>query len=132
MAQDVNVRGARVTIRHPFAPLGLGIITLGIYTLVWYYKINRETRDLGEQVEPAVSVLAITLGAFLIVPPFVSLYKTAERIRRVQGREFGTGGDISGVIALVLGIIPIASLFLAAYLQSGLNRVSERYITVPV
>ncbi|NDL55890.1 hypothetical protein [Phytoactinopolyspora mesophila] len=38
----------------------------------------------------------------------------------------------SGVVALLLGIVPIANLFLAAYLQSGLNRVSERHIVVPV
>ncbi len=39
--------GVYVRERH-FAPLGLGIITLGIYPLVWWYKINREMRDLGE------------------------------------------------------------------------------------
>jgi drug/metabolite transporter (DMT)-like permease len=132
MATDVNVRGADVRIRHPFAPLGLSIITLGIYGVVWYYKINREARDLGEQVDPWISVLAVTLGAFLIVPPFVSVYNTGERIRRVQAREFETTGHVSGIVSLLLATIPIASLFWAAYLHGGFNRVSERYVTVTV
>jgi hypothetical protein len=47
------------------------LITLGIYHLVWWYKINREARDLdaGIEVSPAVSVVAITIGALIVVPP---------------------------------------------------------------
>jgi hypothetical protein len=54
------------------------LVTLGIYHLVWWYKINREARDLDVDivVSPAVSVVAITIGALIIVPPWVSVYKT--------------------------------------------------------
>src|SRR5680860_1041852 len=78
--------GATVKVRHPLAPLGLAIVTLGIYQLVWYYKINAELRSQGENVSPGVALLAVSLGIVLIIPPFVSLYNTAERIRRVQER----------------------------------------------
>lgn len=47
------------------------LITLGIYHLVWYYKVNREAQDFDQRIEvnPAMAVLAITLGWLVIVPP---------------------------------------------------------------
>ena len=54
--------------------LGLSLITLGIYFFFWWYFINREMRDLGQArgvdlgQNPANSVLAITIGALIIVP----------------------------------------------------------------
>jgi hypothetical protein len=125
MARTVTLNGQTVKVRHPLAPLGLGIITLGIYTLVWYYLINDEMRRQGEDVSPGVALLAITLGIFLIIPPFVSIYNTAERIRRTQERN-GVTDPISPVLALILLFIPIVSAFQTAYLQAGLNRAWER------
>jgi Kef-type K+ transport system membrane component KefB len=125
MARDIVIDGSNVKVRHPLAPLGLGIITLGVYPLVWYFKINSELRSQGEDVSPGVALLAITLGAFLIVPPFVSMYNTGERIRRVQERK-GVDSPISAVLALVLLFIPIVNAFQSAYLQAGLNRAWER------
>jgi Kef-type K+ transport system membrane component KefB len=125
MARDIVIDGSNVKVRHPLAPLGLGIITLGVYPLVWYFKINSELRSQGEDVSPGMALLAITLGAFLIVPPFVSMYNTAERIRRVQERK-GVDSPISAVLALVLLFIPVANAFQSAYLQAALNRAWER------
>jgi hypothetical protein len=117
--------GIAVKVRHPLAPLGLAILTLGIYPLVWYYKINAELRSQGEDVSPGMALLAVTLGAVLIVPPFVSLYNTAERIRRVQERA-GVTSTINPVLALVLLFIPLVNIFQTAYLQSALNAAWER------
>lgn len=125
MARHVSLNGSNVKIHHPLAPLGLGIITLGIYSIVWYYLVNAELRSQGEKVSPGVAVLAVTLGVFLIVPPFVSMYNTAERIRRVQERN-GVDGPINAVLAILLLFIPIANAFQTAYLQAGLNRAWER------
>jgi hypothetical protein len=117
--------GATVKVRHPLAPLGLAIVTLGIYQLVWYYKINAELRSQGEDVNPGMALLAVSLGLVLIVPPLVSLYNTAERIRRVQERA-GVNSTISPVLALVLLFIPLANMFQTAYMQSALNAAWER------
>jgi Domain of unknown function (DUF4234) len=38
----------RVKIRNPWAVALLPLITLGIYHLVWWYRINRELHDYGE------------------------------------------------------------------------------------
>jgi uncharacterized protein DUF4234 len=67
-----------------------GVITLGIYFFVWYYKVNREARDFDSRIEvnPAVSVIAVLFGWIIIVPPFVSIYRTGERIATMQrGRD---------------------------------------------
>jgi hypothetical protein len=80
MAYELSAGGANVKIRRAWAPIGLGIITLGIYDVVWYYKINREMRHFGAvsndralaATNPVASVLAVTLGALIVVPAIVS------------------------------------------------------------
>ena len=97
--------GARAKRREPGLVLLWTWVTLGIYNLVWYYKINRELRDFGRakndeelgSSSPGLSLLAVTLGAFLIVPPFVSWWKCTRRIERAQ--------EIAGVNPLSFGLI---------------------------
>jgi Domain of unknown function (DUF4234) len=81
-------------------------LTLGIYHFVWWYKINREARDLDARIEvsPGLSVVAITLGALILVPPFVSIYRTGERIGRMQAAA-GMQVSCSGVIGLIASFI---------------------------
>ncbi len=97
------------------------LITLGIYYLVWWYKINSEARDFDETIEvnPVLSLLAVSIGAIIIVPPFVSLYRTGLRIAQMQGRA-GLQPSCNGWIGLVLGFV--ASLQ-ALYYQSELNTI---------
>jgi hypothetical protein len=85
--------------RSPAAVLGLSIITLGIYFLVWYYKINDEIRrhDPDIKVTPGWAVVAMMF-------PFANLvsgYSTAARIRQMQLDDDATN-TISPVVALLL------------------------------
>lgn len=92
--------------RSPASVLGLSIITLGIYYLVWYYKINSEIRrhDPDIKVSPGWAVAAISVGAILLfIPPLVSSYTTAARIRQMQ-LDDGATQTISPVVALLLHI----------------------------
>jgi Domain of unknown function (DUF4234) len=96
------------------------LITLGIYHLVWWFKINRETSDLDSEIEvrPGIAVIAITLGALIIVPPWVSIFKTGDRIGRMQVAA-GLPASCSGVLGLV------ASFFFGLhtlYYQNELNK----------
>ncbi len=97
------------------------LITLGIYRIVWWYKINREARDLDQRiiVSPGLAVLAITLGAFIIVPPFVSIYKTGERIGQMQAAA-GLAASCTGVLGLVCSFVFGLD---ALYYQSELNKI---------
>jgi hypothetical protein len=92
--------------RSPASVLGLSIITFGIYYLVWYYKINNEIRhhDPDIKVSPGWAVAAISIGAILFfIPPLVSSYTTAARIRQMQLDDRATQ-TISPVVALLLHI----------------------------
>ncbi|MCC7077384.1 MAG: DUF4234 domain-containing protein [Acidimicrobiia bacterium] len=124
MAEDFTLDGVPYRKRHPWAPLGLGLVTFGIYMYVWWYKINRELRDYrhGDN-EPVVSLMAILFGWIVIVPPFVSVWNTAKRIGEAQEKASGALPRISPPVALLLAIIPIVGLFFGYYLQSQLNEV---------
>jgi hypothetical protein len=121
-----------VKARNPWAVFGLGLITFGIYNIVLYYKVNREMRDFGRArgdfelatSQPGNSVLAVTLGGLLIVPPFVSMHRTAKRIARVQDMAGSTKRINVGIVwLLIIGgmLILVPALFLYFYLQSQLN-----------
>lgn len=128
MAQSVQIApGAGFAkVRNPWAVLGLSLITLGIYYVFWWYFINREMRDVGHAngvdlgQSPGTSVLAVTIGAFVIIPPFVSVWKTGRRMEGTQ-RTVGVSGG-SGPLFFVLHIIPIVSLFAPVYMQMELNK----------
>jgi len=128
MAQQVSIPGANSTakIRSPFAPALLPFITLFIYLFCWWYFINRELRDLGQARgsselgdSPTKSVLAITLGAIIIVPAIWSHVTTFQRIQRAQ-RLVGLE-PINSWIGLILYVVLSPAFY--AYMQSGLNNV---------
>jgi len=127
MAETVTIApgGGTAKIRHPWGVLGLMIITIGIYYLFWWYFINREMRDLGRArnvdlgSSPGMSVVAITIGGIIIVPPFVSVWNTGRRMEGTQ-RAVGVSGG-SGPLFFVMSIIPIVSLFSPVYMQGNLN-----------
>jgi hypothetical protein len=134
MAYDVNAGGALVTIRSPWAPLGLGLLTLGLYGWVWYYKVNREAQQYGRArgdrelaaSSPATSLLAVTVGARLIVPAFASLIGTTRRVQRVEhiaGRD-----PVSTGLMVALMLIPFAGLAVAPLLQRHLNGAWQQHL----
>jgi len=105
------------------------LITLGIYFFVWYYKVNREARDLDSRIEvnPAVSVLAVLFGWIIIVPPFVSIYRTGERIAEMQ-RAAGLRPTCIPIVGLLLTFVfHLDSL----YYQYELNRIWAHYGNPP-
>jgi hypothetical protein len=73
-------------------------------------------------VEPVLSLLAIAIGWIIIVPPFVSIYRTGERIAQMQ-EDAGMERSCNGWIGLVLSFF--ASLH-SLYYQYELNRIWAR------
>ncbi len=133
MAQVVRIRetSAQAKIRHPLAAFGLVFLTLGIYYFVWYYKINRELRDLGRATgdeerlgrSPLSSLLAVTVGWLIIVPPFVSFYRTFKRIEAAQETS-GTPQRVNVWLGFILYLIGLLVLPVEViYAQSELNAV---------
>jgi hypothetical protein len=106
MAEPIQIQGSdtEAKLRNPLGIVGLTIVTFGIYGIFWYYFLNnemakfgaaRDTDELGDS--PGTSVLAVTLGALIIVPAFVSIYhfwqrlNAGERLTRLSGMEAGLG-----------------------------------------
>jgi hypothetical protein len=106
--------------RNPVAVWLLSLITLDIYFLVWYYKINKEARayDATINVNPAVAVLAIIPGGLILVPELVSLFNTGERMKQLQ-QSSGAQPSSSGILFLILMLIFGVGII---YLQSEINK----------
>jgi Domain of unknown function (DUF4234) len=130
MAQIVNISGQQYKRRNIVAVWLLAglfaVFTLDIYFFVWYYRINDESRRYlnDPSIKPVLSLLAVLLGWIVIVPPFVSIYRTAGRIRRMQ-RQAGLTNVATPWIALVLAFV--FSLH-TLYLQNALNDIWDRYL----
>ena len=105
------------------------LVTLGVYFFVWYYKINRETREFDTRIEvnPAGALLAVLLGWIIIVPPFISIFRTGERIAQMQ-RSAGLQPTCNSWIGLLLTFIFRLETL---YYQLELNRVWDRYHNPP-
>jgi hypothetical protein len=124
LAEQLQVRGTTVKIRNPFLVFLWSLVTLGIYYVVWYYKINRELRDAaGVDVSPVVAIVAITIGWLVIVPPFFSWYRTFERIVQAQ-RGVGHTSEASPILGFILYVIAVFFLPVEViYAQDELNKV---------
>lgn len=105
--------------RNPWGVFLLSIVTLGVYHIVWWYKTNNEMKNYGVANDPLLATLAITLGAFVIVPAFVSVYRTADRIKMAQ-EQAGATERMVPVLGLLLFLV--VSGFAAVYYQSQLNK----------
>jgi hypothetical protein len=134
VAEEVAIRGsgAVAKLRNPVGVLLLGIITLGIYHLYWWYAINREMADLGRARgtdrlgdSPVMSLLAVTLGAIVLIPAIVSFWRTCKRVETAQELELGDN-NFSPVLMVVLTILVITSFLVGPLMQSNLNQVWRR------
>jgi Domain of unknown function (DUF4234) len=131
MAEEIAIRGSNYPAkeRHPLGPIGLSIITLGIYGIFHYYYINKELAELGKArgttelgENPMMSVLAIVPGFILIVPPFISIWGTWKRQQNAR-EMFGVQAGIDQVPGFLLHVfISIVAVF---FLQQGQNALLE-------
>ena len=123
MAEVLHLDSGSVKIRNPCGVFLLVLVTLGIYYLVWYYKTNRELANYGVGDSPGLSLLAVTLGGLLVVPPFVSEWRYYRRIGEAQARA-GMEHRISRVTGFLLYLIALILLpFETVYAQHHLNRL---------
>jgi heme/copper-type cytochrome/quinol oxidase subunit 1 len=133
MAREIDAYGARAKLRHPLATVGLTLLTLGVYGVVWYHGVNVELRDYGRSYRderlgasnPRHSVLAIVPGILLFVPPIVSLIGFVGRLRRAQ--RYGQSELASGWLVAVFVLSGIFIPAIPGYVQSGLNELWRRY-----
>ncbi len=131
MAHDVTIAdtGEVGRIRNPWAVLGLTLVTIGIYWIVWYFKINKELAAIGTSrgsedagTNPTKSVLAVTIGALVLVPAVLSILGTWKRLNaaeRLVGLQPGMDATPGAILSILLG--PVGTYLL----QTNLNKALE-------
>jgi hypothetical protein len=135
VAQKVEVPGAgQVKIIKPWVAFLLALVTLGIYYIFWFGIRNSELNDFGLslggeknplRVSVFLAIVANTIGALLIVPPFVSQWRYYKRIGRAQELA-GLDHRISHVTGFLLYLVALFLLpFEIPYAQHHLNRLWE-------
>jgi len=117
-----------VKVRNPWAVALLPFVTLGIYHLVWWYRINKEMKAYGESLgydlgrNPTNSVLAVFPGGLIVVPALITYWRGTNR---VQGTEaLADREPINGWLVMLLWVIIQPAMW--AYLQVSLNHVWEQ------
>jgi hypothetical protein len=133
VAETVRIGRGEAKIRNLWIVALLLIVTFGIYYFFWYYLIRRELRDFGfgandqrlASISPGMGVLAMTIGWWILVPPFVSAWRT---VRHVQHAEQVGGIQPAHAINHTLGFLLFIVGFVffpveVFYLQLHLNRL---------
>lgn len=128
MAQEVAIPGADANAKICNV-IGVAALSLvPFYTWIWWYRANRELADYGRArgteelgTSPGKSLLAVSLGAVIIVPAVMSFFSTHKRIVKAQALTGQT--PISGWLSVVLYLV--FSPAWIAYMQTGLNTVWE-------
>ncbi len=125
MATTATIDGQTYLKREPLGVLGLSFITLGIYFLYWYYKVNDELKrfERDDSISPTRSLMALIFGWIIIVPPFIAMYNTAKHVRAIEER-LSLVSQLEP--ALVIVIMFLLSIGNGLYIQEHLNRIWDR------
>lgn len=99
MSQSLTMSGPVGKVRSPWGVWWLSYITLGIYYLVWYVKLNKEiARAAGPDVQ--VQTFGLWFSQCIPIAYWVSLAHTAERLNTAQHRN-GTAPTTSAGMAIL-------------------------------
>jgi Domain of unknown function (DUF4234) len=125
VAETVTIEGRPYLKRNPLGVLGLSFITIGIYFLYWYWKINDElsTFEHDDTISPTRSLMAILFGWIIIVPPFIAIYNTAKHVQADEQRL-----EVQPQLepALTIVFLLLFSIANGLYVQEHLNRLWDR------
>ena len=119
-------------IHNPWIQAVASFLTVGIWYLVWYYRLNRDLDELHvatsgaskTAVDAAQSTLAVSpIGSILIIPPWITEFRSFKRIARAE-RFFGIEQRCDprlGIALFAFGLVffPIEII----YAQRHVNRV---------
>jgi hypothetical protein len=117
--------GLQMKLRNPAAAWLLPMITLGIYHLVWYYKIHSEMGqfDRRRAIPAAGPMLVLLFLGWTFIAPCISYFNCGKRIANAQ-RAAGLPVTCSpGVGLLLMFCFGLGTL----YYQSELNKVTDSY-----
>jgi hypothetical protein len=95
------------------------------YSLFWLHRASKEMQSWsGGRIDysAGATISALTIGAFILVPPFVAIFSFAGRVRRAQ--------EMAGIPPTASGIGFFGRLLLLGYgykwMQDKLNEIAVR------
>lgn len=116
---------AAIKRRNPVGVwLGLPLITLGIYTLVWIFKTHNEMDRANPhlRISAGVPLVAVLIGVLtLFIWPMVVTYQAGEHIASTQsaaGMTPTSSGALGLLLLFVFGLTPL-------YYQMELNKIVD-------
>jgi hypothetical protein len=118
--------GLAMKNRHPVTVWLLWpFLTLGIYHLVWYYKIHKEMAEFDRRrAVPVVGpMLVLLLLSWTLIAPMISYYNCGTRIRNAQ-RAAGLQVTCSPVAGMLLMLVFGIGVL---YYQMELNKIVDTY-----
>lgn len=125
-AGEPTAVGLAMPRRHPVAAWLLWpFLTLGIYHLVWYYKIHTELAEFDRRraVPTTGPVLVLLLLGWTLIAPLVSYYNCGTRIRNAQraaGLQATCSPGVGTALMLLMGLGVL-------YYQAELNKIVDSY-----
>lgn len=125
LSREILTCGVVPKRRRPATVWTLGVLTLGIYWVVWFLRANRELARFDERIPGSykVDTTAFGLGWPVGVPQFIALHRMGRRIEDAQ-RAAGipqTCDPATGVLMWICFGVGVL------YLQGELNKVVDRY-----
>jgi hypothetical protein len=118
--------GLAMKNRHPVLVWLLWpFLTLGIYHLVWYYKIHKEMAEFDRRrsVPVAGPMLVLLFLSWTFIAPMVSYYNCGTRIRNAQ-RSAGLPQTCSPVAGMLLMLVFGVGVL---YYQLELDKICDKY-----
>ncbi|MFJ8754458.1 DUF4234 domain-containing protein [Streptomyces sp. NPDC102441] len=118
--------GLAMKRRGPVAVwLGLTLITLGIYQLVWYFKIHKELQefDRRQDLKPGGSVLVLIFLGWTLIAPLISFRNSGQAIADAQ-RAAGLPVTCSPATSMWLMFVFGLNVW---YMQRQLNLIVGAY-----
>ena len=116
--------GLQMKRRRPGRVYLLGVATLGVYWVVWFYKISRELRDYDDRVNVWPGRAAWAFGMFpLVIGNLTTFYRTGRRISHAQ-KTANLTPSCDPMTGLLLWLCAGVGVM---YYQDQLNKIVDRY-----
>jgi len=113
--------GIQMKRRRPVGTWLLTLATLGVYGLIYWYKIHSELLgyDRRRHISPVFELMSVCLMAWTVILPFMSVGSLAQKIRIAQVTADGKQ-DCSGTRGILLALLFGAHII---YYQRKLNEI---------
>ncbi len=134
----VQVRGVNVRYEQLLRLFLFSLVTFGLYGLLWYYRINREFRDIGQAVEddelgrvnPFLE-LVIFVAAFWFAQTAILVGLVGGGIAQLVAEAVGLPSGLSYLVTIIGLAVGIFALRFVSMRITSRVRTVQGYAAIP-